>query len=188
MMHGEQVFLLLLSLGSSAMAQPIYRWADEQGITHYTNDATTVPRGRKAQVTAGDEISFISRPPADQFTSGGDPIPGTAAEENLQPQEDPNIEQQWRRAFQDAYARIAVLEAAIESDRKILERNGGEAPLRFLSSPNYGRYRMWWPDPWYDELRQRIRQNEAELKRAREALNDLERYASHQAVPREWRH
>ncbi len=183
MTHGRYV-LLLLSLGSSALAQPIYRWVDEQGVTHYTNDASSVPRGHRAQVTRGDEISVISARPT-QRASASEPSRGTMAEQNAQPQ---NVgdEQQWRRAFRDAYARIAELQSAIESDRT-LERYGRGVPWRFPSSPIYGHGRLGWFDPWYDEVEQRIRQNEAELRQAREALDDLERYASREAVPREWR-
>ncbi len=182
MTHGRYV-VLLLWLGPSALAQPIYRWVDEEGVTHYTNDAS-VPRGQRAQVTRGDEISVISTPPTKRASASA-PSRGATAEQNAQPQ-DVGDEQQWRRAFRDAYARIAELQSAIESDRN-LERYGRGVPWRFPSSPIYGRGRLGWFDPWYDEVDQRIRQNEAELRQAREALDDLERNASREAVPREWR-
>lgn len=46
--------------------------------------------------------------------------------------------------------RIAVLEAVIEGDRRILDRHGGVLPLRFFSSPIYGGFRIGWPELWYD--------------------------------------
>lgn len=188
MMHRKHVFFLLLSLGSPAMSQPIYRWVDEEGVTHYTNDASNVPQGQQAEVTAGDEISVISRPAPAQPSSAAETGQGAIAERGFRSEQDLIIEQQWRTAFRDAYARIVALESAIEGDRRILDRHGGELPLRFFSSPIYGGFGMAWPEPFYDEIKQRIGRNEAELRWAREALNDLERYASRQAVPREWRH
>jgi len=186
-MHREHVFLVLLTIGTPALAQPIYRWTDDQGVTHYTNETSSVPSGQEAQLTSGEEISYISssKPlPA----AAAEPKPGPVSQPDFQLQDD-SVEQQWRGAFRDAYARIAALEMVIENDRRILYRHGGELPLRFFSAPIYGGVRgAWLPDPWYDELNQRIRQNEAELKRAREDLNELERYASRHAVPREWRH
>jgi hypothetical protein len=188
MMHQTHVVFLLLLLASPAMAQPIYRWLDEEGVTHYTNDAANVPKGQKAEVTAGDEISVISRPAPAKPSSAAEAGSGATAERGFRSEQDLMIEQQWRTAFRDAYSRIVALESTIEGDRRILDRHGGELPLRFFSAPIYGGFGMGWPEPWYDEIKQRIGQNEAELRRAREALSDLERYASRQAVPREWRH
>src|SRR5262249_20533691 len=187
-MRREHVFLVLLTIGAPALAQPIYRWIDEDGVTHYTNEASSVPQGQEAQVTEGDEISFISSPKPER-RAAAEPEAALASPADVQLQEELAFEQQWRAEFQEVYARIAALEMAIENDKRILDRRGGGLPRRFFTAPSFGGYGAWWlPDPWYDELNQRIHQNEAELKRARETLNDLERYASRLAVPREWRH
>lgn len=101
MMHRKHVFFLLLSLGSSAVAQPIYRWVDEQEVTHYTNDASNVPEGQEADVTEGDEISVIPGPAPAEPASASETRSGAMAE-SFQRQQDLIIEQRWRTAFRDA--------------------------------------------------------------------------------------
>lgn len=51
----------------------------------------------------------------------------------------------------------------------------------------YGASCIATPSPDYERLRDRIERNTQALKRAQEALGDLERQASHHGVPREWR-
>jgi Domain of unknown function (DUF4124) len=43
------------------------------------------------------------------------------------------------------------------------------------------------PNPDYERMRDRVERNTAALKRAKDALDDLDRQASHHGVPREWR-
>ena len=39
--------ILAFALGSSALAQSVFRWVDADGATHYTNDANEIPKGVK---------------------------------------------------------------------------------------------------------------------------------------------
>jgi len=50
----------VLSIAPAALAQPIYRWIDENGVANYTNDESKVPTGVKAETTAGDEITVVA--------------------------------------------------------------------------------------------------------------------------------
>lgn len=43
------------------------------------------------------------------------------------------------------------------------------------------------PSPDYERLKDKVERNTAALKRAKDALDDLDRSASHHGVPREWR-
>jgi hypothetical protein len=51
--------LLLLCAGPAAFADTIYRWIDDSGQAHYTNDRKTIPRGVQATLTQGDELGLV---------------------------------------------------------------------------------------------------------------------------------
>lgn len=73
----------------------------------------------------------------------------------------------------------------------------GDAQVRTAPVPPPGHSGYGWrgygatclatPSPDYERLRDRIERNTQALKRAKEALDDLDRQASHHGVPREWR-
>ncbi len=55
--------LLLVSL---VLAQPIYTWVDESGETHFTDDPSSVPKGRKAKVMSTEDRAILRfEPPAE---------------------------------------------------------------------------------------------------------------------------
>jgi len=66
------------------------------------------------------------------------------------------------------------------SDRKLLATVADRA----FYNPVTG---MYLPTNEGDQLRERIRKSELELKNAQEELQDLEREASRNSIPREWR-
>lgn len=41
----------------------IYRWTDARGEVHYTDDASTIPRGAKVQTTDGEDVTVVPSPP-----------------------------------------------------------------------------------------------------------------------------
>src|SRR5688500_6966548 len=102
--------LLLLSL--PAFAGEIYRWTDADGVEHFTDDPTQIPRGVKKQTTRGAEISTMS--------VSGDKQSNVAielAEEPPPPAQDTAAkEAEWRGKFRDARAKIAALEKQIAED------------------------------------------------------------------------
>lgn len=182
--------LLLLAIcfafAPAALANPVYRWVDDQGVTNYTNDQSKVPANVKATVTSGDEIYVLatdrsstpSRAPAMSAPSNG------ASGDILTPDER-IVANQWRAAFREVHARIARLEFEVRADRQLLEDPGRAvgrvASYRFDSHPR------WTLQPDYLQTQQRLELNLGELWRARADLAELERAASREAVPREWR-
>src|SRR5215831_7000514 len=54
------ILALVLSIVPATLAQPIYRWIDENGVANYTNDESKVPAGVKAETTVGDEITVVA--------------------------------------------------------------------------------------------------------------------------------
>src|SRR5690348_15007516 len=112
---------LSLELAPAAMANPIYRWVDDQGVTNYTNDASKVPAKAQAAVTDGDEIAIITSdraPSPEKRVAAVSPQVSSVSTDILTPDERA-VADQWRAAFRDAYARISVLEVEVKSDKQL---------------------------------------------------------------------
>jgi hypothetical protein len=182
-MKSTGFLLLSIVIAPAVMAAPTYRWVDDEGVTNYTDTPSKIPDKYKAEITSGDELGLI----ATDRPASRSPSMGAQEQGRNQPyvEDERAVEAQWRTAFRDAYARIGQLQATIEEDRHTLDVGW---PMH-CNAAHYLSRRGGWVclDPWYMETTQRIRNNEAELKRAQEALDDLERYASREAIPREWR-
>ena len=173
------ILALSLSIAPVALAEPIYRWIDENGVANYTNDPAKVPADVKAETTEGDEITVVasSRPVSPPDTAA---VPASFSTDILAPQERA-VADQWRAAFRDVHTRIARLETAVSMDKQRLQAEG--APFR----SQRGRPYRASLDSGNLDLQQRVEWNLAELKRARTELDELERIASREVVPREWR-
>jgi hypothetical protein len=165
------------ALALSLFAGQIYSWTDASGTVHYTDDPATIPKAAKVQKTEGQPITTIEAPPAAK------PAPRAA---ERAPRSDPKsgagsdaaAEQRWRARFREAKEKIAALEAQIDADTKIV----GDDPLVV-----YGRMRRRRVYDQNAEIVARRERNKKELERAKAALDDLERRASNENVPREWR-
>jgi hypothetical protein len=71
--------LLLLCAGPAAFADTIYRWIDDSGQAHYTDDRKTIPRGVQATLTQGDELGLVwAQNPDAQLPPLPTPPPGKA--------------------------------------------------------------------------------------------------------------
>jgi Domain of unknown function (DUF4124) len=175
-------FLLLamfLLIAPAAQANQIYRWVDEHGVTNYTNDASKVPAGAKVETTEGDEVTVVA---SDRGAALGRPATGTwSVSTDILTRDERAVADQWRATFRDVHTRIAQLELALRLDQQTLQAEG--APFR------RNRRRTYYAslESGNLELQQRIEWNVAELRRARAELQELERVASREAIPREWR-
>lgn len=172
------VLALCSLIAPAALAQPIYRWIDENGVANYTNDESKVPAGVKAETTAGDEITVVSTRGASSESAAA--VPASVSTDILTPEERARADY-WRSAFRDVHARIARLELAVALDKQRLQAEG--APFRGVRGRPY-RASL---DSGDLDLQQRLEWSLAELKRARAELNELERVASREVVPLEWR-
>ena len=171
-----------LLFASPAGAEGPYRWTDRQGVVHFTDDPEEAAK-HHAKATSGDEITVL---PSNHPQTEKDAATRTD-KDDPPPQRDPTeSERFWRNQFKQAYERIAMLEHAIEADRALVEDSSGYSKPKGTVSYNRGQ-RLLVLDPEYEATRQRLHRNQKELKRARQALEDLERKASEQLVPREWR-
>ncbi|MFT3708071.1 MAG: DUF4124 domain-containing protein [Archangium sp.] len=239
-----------LSLALLIASAQIYTWTDKEGVEHFTDNKSEIPKGVKVRVTEGDELSVISVDKKPAPNAASSTKPSNVIELQGAPQvvtlvtksDDPNVpsaaEDYWRKLFRDARERVATLQDEIEVDRKRTEEvNGmpvragficqqyGVPPVVFApvggttttvsvgaggqiapgvtvsgSATSVGVVRTFpsYPtsyvtpcgygyNPEYAVARDRLEKNRRELVRAQEALADLERRASFEAVPLHWR-
>ena len=172
------ILAAVLSIAPAALAEPIYRWIDENGVANYTNNPAKVPAGVKAETTIGDEITVVASSRA--VSQGAATAPVSLSTDILTPQERA-VADQWRAAFRDVHARLAWLEMAVAMDKQRLQAEG--APFRSQRGRDY-RASL---ESGNLDLQQRLEWNLAALKRTRAELDELERVASREAIPREWR-
>ncbi|MBX7100060.1 MAG: DUF4124 domain-containing protein [Myxococcaceae bacterium] len=186
----------LLLLGFTASAQTVWTWTGADGEVHYTDDPGTIPPGVKAQSTQGEPLGVLevgpgaSAPKASPPPPPPPPPPASAA-----PRPGPGEEARWRKDFRAARESVALLEARVAQDRAALEVNGlpitAQNQCRRTVRTVGGVVTAWGPCvPRPDALTRaklKLEQDEKALQVARQALEDLERRASEQAVPRAWR-
>lgn len=158
-----------LVLMPAAFAQDggVYRWTDRQGQDHYTDDPSTIPQEyrKKAQRTEGRELMEVS--------TGESADRGAATTRSASVGPD---EETWRGRFQAAHQRVASLEAQLQKDRELVRTSVPELRAGIPRTSDAVR-----------EAQARIDENERALTTAREELEALDREASREAVPREWR-
>jgi hypothetical protein len=174
-------FLAAIGFALPAAAQEFYSWIDEQGVVHYTDDLSSVPEAQRAtaRTTRGADVGQLpSKKPS------APPPKDAVPSEHLQdsppapppPEQVPDTEQTWRAKFRDVHQRISRVERQIEVDEKELENTPESIPEgSSVANPEYVR------------LKNQIRDEQTNLDDLKKELNVLDRQASQQAVPREWR-
>ncbi|MBI5548510.1 MAG: DUF4124 domain-containing protein [Deltaproteobacteria bacterium] len=187
----------LLLLGASpSRAQVIYRWVDDSGEVHYTDDKSSVPkdRQRSAVVTRGDELGIAAATPEPasettplQKEEAADRAAQQAAlkiaQEQAEEEAEVQAEKEWRQRFRDVHGQIERLERQVEADRKAVEDpNAAGIPLGRLDA-----HGAFISNPHLEEIKRRLADSEQELAKAREDLADLEREAARKAIPLHWR-
>lgn len=203
------LLVAVLALSFGAQAQSVYRWADSEGGVHYTDDPGTIPKGATVFATEGEPISEMGAPPVVRKPVEPQPVRHEAKPSTLDPGVPSMSEQFWRDQFRGAKEKIHNLEDEILSDRHKVEDPGG-LPVsgRYWCNRGYGLGNVYGGgvapadegaqgyvggncmmaiNPEYQRAKDRIERNRKALERAKEEFRDLERRASFEAVPNEWR-
>lgn len=167
------VFVLVLAAAGGALAGPIYKWVDKDGQEHYTNDPASIPAGEKPTVTEGAQLNELT-------VTHDDSEPPRLRQRRNAPEEESqaNDEQAWRARFKRAHDRISELETRVAQDQQ-----KADAAKDVTTSYTNGRQ----VDAPEARTRAQLKQDQAALQRAKGDLEELERRASKQSIPREWR-
>ena len=174
------LFGALLATFAASAGEDVYRWVDEAGEEHYTDDASTIPRQFRKSAKKVEEPP-VTRLPSTPSPGAGSSVEGRAyqgADAGTRDLE-AEAERRWRSQFGDARRRIAELERQIQADSELLD-GGTLLPL-------YTATGQMVINPEAAAATSRLELNEKELVRARQDLEDLERRARWDAVPLEWR-
>lgn len=185
---------LIVALGAglavSAVAQP-WRYVDENGQIHYTNDILALPKKQRERILrkmglpadAGLSVPVGRRPGRDapdagvQPVSGGEPAPRPKPETRRRPERDEAAEEaRWRRLAREAREKIADAEHARETARLAFEQASRQA-LTVTSGPNLAAKAA---------AQKALEKAEADLAAARKALEDLEERARRAGAPPGW--
>jgi hypothetical protein len=127
--------------------------------------ADDVPEKAFIAIRGGEQIDLPVPFPREAFSAAAEhAVEEERLEEDQRRGDRAATESKWRKAFRDARERIAALE---KKRRELTERVTAM--------------------PFDDRAREELAKAGEELPRARRQYEDLEREASHAAVPREWR-
>lgn len=182
------VAALVAVLAPRAHAQEVYSWTDAEGTTHFTDDPAAVPRGVRASPVEGVGMSVVRGAPRPAPAPPADAAPDAGVVRIRRERKDPAAEERsWREAFRAAHATVRELEASVAAGAREVEEINGLPVRGRIQCANMGGSCLGFGDPRWEQSRQKLAADRAALVRAREALEALERRASSQSVPREWR-
>lgn len=184
-----------------AIAQTVYSWEDADGV-HYTDDLSQVPKKGKVEAQLIDAAP--SRPAKGQEAGAQ-----TTAAAPSAPPPAANDERAWRDRFIGANRRISTLKQEVAALQASLpartecvpqpsvtsqvQTSGGTVIITPGATTAAGTVVVQQPttqcqvNPLHDRIRLRIEQKKVELRDAELDLEQLDRQASYDAVPREWR-
>lgn len=178
---------LVALIAVPAFAQTVYSWEDGEGV-HYTDDLAQVPKEQQQKV----EGRVLDARPASSGLAPT-PVPAPVVVAVATGPGPSSNEAEWRERFISARRRIdsvrqgiAALEASLPPRTECVPQpmgmvgGGSVVPTgRFIARCQV--------NPLHDQLRVQIGQQGVELRNAELDLEQLERWASMYAVPREWR-
>jgi len=179
---------LLVLIAVPALAQTVYSWEDEDGV-HYTDDPAQVPKkGQRVDVQSAEGESRPSRPATIAPSPPSRPATSPTGPDN---------EREWRDRFVTAHRRISTLKqelSALETSLPPPTRCVTQQPTAptqdpdvvVLPNPAQTRTRCE-PNPLYERFKLSIEQKKVEVRDAELDLEQLDRQASYDSVPREWR-
>ena len=171
--------LLTLMFSTAALAQTIYKWEDRSG-THYADSPSAIPKSAKNI----EVMQVVPKAPAPAPTTiSVHSSPGQVWQDSHQ-----LSESQWRDWFVLAYRRIQTLEASIAAAAANAVTVCPPAVIRngvVVQQQPSGTACLQPAE--FEQHRARLAQQKVDLADARSDLEQLERTASLEHVPREWR-
>lgn len=172
--------LLVAVIAVPAFSQTVYTWEDEDGV-HYTDDPAQVPKKQKKVEGVVFEPRAAAKP-APSTVALATPAPAPQAA---------STEYQWRDAFIAAHRRIETiresinaLQASLPARTECVPQPAVVSTTGTVSPQPAARCQV---NKLYDQLQVQIGQRRVELASAEADLEQLDRRASMQSVPREWR-
>lgn len=179
--------LLAVLISTPAFAQ-VFSWEDKDGV-HYTNDAASVPKGAKVKkLEADDPGPTVQAAPSAEVAAAPRPSREPTSPAN------PSVEREWRDRFIAANRAIATrkqelsaLEVSLPNKVDCVPQQRAVQPTGTSPQPFAATTTRCVPNSMYDRIKLQIEQKRVEVKDAENDLEQLDRRASFEGVPREWR-
>lgn len=197
----------LLLLAVPAAAQTIYTWEDADGV-HYTDDFNQVPKDKQVET---EQLARSTTRPGTQAALTvlpAQPLP--VVKESAAAEVAGRTEREWRERFIEAHRRIRTLEQSIAAGRAALPPRtdclaqpvayptrtttttrpasaGGTPSTVTVTTMDHAPRVRCTVNPEHDRMVAQLAQQEVALRDAQLDLEQLDRRASYDAVPREWR-
>ncbi len=169
------VFLLILFLPAHSPAD-LYRWTDDDGVLHITDDLGKIPEEERAGMKV-----FKSRPPEKaDLDDVRPPTPEDAENGRKRPElyGDQTLEW-WINTFSKKIGEVRAIESGIYAKKQFVEVfEGGRRFGQIYGKEEVARY---------ERLSQEIPEDESRLKGLKKELDELRRKAAIYGVPREAR-
>ncbi|MBM4781997.1 MAG: DUF4124 domain-containing protein [Archangiaceae bacterium] len=180
--------VLAVFISAPAFAQ-VFSWEDKDGV-HYTNDAASVPKGAKVKKLETDDRPSSAQP-APQVEVAAAPAPSAAPPSPA----NPSVEREWRDRFIALNRAIATKKQELNALEVSLPNKVDCVPQQRAVQPAPGTAAQPFaatttrcvPNSMYDRIKLQIEQKRVEVKDAENDLEQLDRRASFEGVPREWR-
>ncbi len=166
-----------LALPCASVAGEIYRWVDEKGNVHFSENPPPSARASKWEKQDSDRVTIFERerPPQSRDPAAPTVPPAASLRTSPLPEEPTAIagkhEWQWRKEARD-------LESRIESLEEQLDKVEDSSLSGFPSSMASARF-----DARKQERTERL---EAQIEVAEKRLEEFEDEARHAGVPRGW--
>lgn len=183
-----RLLFIAVLISAPAFAQ-VYSWEDRSGL-HYTTDARAVPRGARVTMLAkvGRADAAHARPPTERAA----PPPVAPASPT-----NPSVEREWRdqfiqlhRAIATKHQELSALEVSLPNKVDCVAQPLialPEVPQATTTAPLPFANTRCMPNAMYDRIKLKLEQKRVEVSDAENDLVQLDRRASLEGVPREWR-
>lgn len=181
--------LLLFFPGAGEAQQNYYKWVDEKGTVHFTDNYYAVPPQYRSQVK---EVPVeVPSPPPGQGAAPSEgekagPAPGTPSSGGPKESGGPAVktatlygnqtEEEWKKSFSDLRQQIQQLQSSLTQKKAYLQALESGRRLGSI----YGTQEIGL----YDRYKKEVPEEEAKLKDLQAQLEELGRKARYFGVPR----
>jgi hypothetical protein len=176
-MRAILVFLMVFCLSSLLNAAPVYRWVDDQGVTHFTDDPTTVPEMYREKAEILEMPVKETARPSEKAIVLEEEDEGILVEDDLKEKD----EDWWRKRAEKWRDR---LQTAYEDYERIRLRYNATATEFNTSKRPEARERL---KTELDQMQTEMEKQKAEIERARKINEEvLPSQAKKAGIPLEW--
>jgi hypothetical protein len=168
-------FLLSLLFVSSAYGVTIYKWTDNEGVIHFTDDSTKIPSQYRNRVKTeeGEDSKKVETPAPASVT--------TQKSEGMRVDRYGQGEDYWRAKVQPWKKQLKEATENYESTNKKIDNKLEEQSGRFLTPTQTKMKRVEM-----DQLRDEKSKYEAQIKEAKAMLDKLTKEAGEAKADPEW--